>query len=94
MVYSLESGEYERITDSGSFPYWLNDSRGLLFRQGPRDLWLVDTQTRRSKRVFRLDGGDTIGGATGSLAISKDNKTIYFVRRHFESDIYLLTQDR
>ncbi|HMY75374.1 MAG TPA: protein kinase, partial [Blastocatellia bacterium] len=50
-VYSFATNRYEKITDFGTRPEWLADSRHIVFAYGgkgkmaEKQIWLVDTQT-------------------------------------------------
>jgi serine/threonine protein kinase len=83
-VYSLKSGTYQRLTEYGGGPIvWLNDSRRLLFGSKGNRHTVFDRETRQSHEV---------GESNWSyVSLSRDNRTIYFVRREAESDIWMAT---
>jgi Tol biopolymer transport system component len=81
-IYSPESNGYRQLTSYGGNPLWLNDSRRILFSNGPK-LGIVDTET---KTVHDVEG---VAGATG---ISRDNRWLYFQQNSVESDIWMLKQ--
>ncbi len=85
--YSLESQEYRRLTDSGTHPIWLSDSRRLLFHDSG-EIFLLDSDSGRADEVLSISP-DTVGRP----AVSHDNRWIYFTRRTSEADIWLLTLD-
>ena len=74
VVYSLESQQYEKLTDFGLFPLWLSDSRRLLFpHQGK--LYLVDSQSKKVHEVLSVAPYVfSFGGA-----LSRDDRLIYFL---------------
>ena len=84
-VYSLKSGTYQKLTEYEGGPVnWLNDSRRLLFMsKGRSRLTVFDRVTRLSHEV-----GD---GSWSYASLSRDNRTIYFVRREAEGDIWMAT---
>jgi eukaryotic-like serine/threonine-protein kinase len=84
-VYSLESSTWEIITDSGSKPRWLGDSRRLLYDDGGT-LRIVDTTSKRSREIISM-----AGATLHDPAISHDDTVIYFVRRRLERDIWTAT---
>ena len=83
-TYSLATGEYEQLTTAALEPaVWLQDSRRLLIRdQGA--LSLVDSHSKRVRELLSV-APDEIG----SLALSADDRTIYFDRVTTEADIWL-----
>ena len=79
-IYSIETGTYDRITsDQGSYPRWLSDSRRLVYYDSSKT-YLVDSRSRRVRELL---------SASGALAISPDNRWIYFIRSIVESDVWL-----
>jgi Tol biopolymer transport system component/predicted Ser/Thr protein kinase len=86
VVYSLESQQYEKLTDFGNNPVWLSDSRRLLFlNQGK--VYLVDSQSKQIREVLSAAPHD-IGFA---IALSRDDRLIYFTLVTTEADIWLMT---
>jgi TolB protein len=86
VLYSLESHQYRKLTDSGLWPEWLSDSRRLLFPSGSGSLRIVDIESGKVHDVLSLSP-DSIFMAT----VSPDGQTLYFSRREIESDIWMLT---
>lgn len=84
-IYSLESQHYDKLTESGSFCRWLSDSRRLLFIDGSK-LSLVDSHTMRVHEVLSV-----APQFYGGLALSKDERLIYFGLLQLEADIWLMT---
>jgi Tol biopolymer transport system component len=87
IVYSLESKQYQRLTDSGTNPVWLEDNRRLLFRDHGA-LFLVDSLAGETHEILSLEP-DSIG----TTSISHDNRWIYFTHISNEADIWMLTLD-
>jgi Tol biopolymer transport system component len=86
MVYSFETGSYERLTDFGEWPAWLPDSRRLVFVYEGKKLFVVDSETKETQEIFSVPR-DVIGPPR----ISGDGTRVVFSRRVTESDIWLLT---
>lgn len=83
-VYSFARQSYERLTDFGEFPVWLNDNRRLLFVSF-RELYLLDRMGGRPQALL-----STSPNEIGLIALSRDNRRLYFTRRSNEADIWLL----
>jgi Tol biopolymer transport system component len=84
-VFSLETHEYERLTDFGSRPSWLGDSRRLVFASQGK-IFLLDRETKAYRELFAPEDGDA-----WAVSISKDDRTLYFSLSRDEADIWLLT---
>src|SRR5262249_55840126 len=91
-VYSFDAGRYTRITDFGGSPSWLTDGRRVLFsNQIPADgeIYLADTQSRKVHSVTSVAPSEI-----AALAISPDDRWIYFSLRVTEADIWLASGER
>ena len=86
VTYSLESHQYERLTDFGEWPVWLPDSRRVLFVANGKNFYVVDSSSKQAHKVFSVTR-DIIGPPR----LTRDKKMAYFSRRVTESDIWLLT---
>jgi Tol biopolymer transport system component len=86
VLYSPASGSYVRMTDRGEGPTWLSDSRRLLYAAG-NDIFLLDTRSRRSRRIL----SPPPGSAYEDLSLSPDDRVLYLARSMDEGDIWLLT---
>ena len=85
VIYNVEARTYEEVTQSGSFPAWLPDSRRLLFNGGDgRELNLLDTTTKIIAPVF-ASSGETLG----RVELSPDGREIYIYASKSQSDIVL-----
>lgn len=51
--YSFDSGRYERLTEFGEHPVWLNDNQRLLFFAQDK-LYLLDSRTRKSLEILSV----------------------------------------
>jgi len=86
VVYSLESQQYEKLTDFGRSPVWLSDSRRLLFLNQSK-LYLIDSESKKIHEVLSAAPHDFGIG----VAPSRDNRLIYFSLLTTEADIWLMT---
>jgi len=85
LVYSLETQQYEKLTDFGRAPVWLSDSRRLLFlHQG--NLYLIDSQTKKVRELLSVAPNEFGFGVT----LSRDDRHIYFSLVTTEADIWLM----
>jgi eukaryotic-like serine/threonine-protein kinase len=85
-VYSLESQQFEKLTDFGGGPVWLSDSRRLLFVNQSK-LYLIDSESKKIHEVLSVAPHDFGSG----VALSRDNRLIYFSLHTTEADIWLMT---
>lgn len=81
---SLETNEYERLTDFGASPMWLPDSTRFVFAFN-RTVYLGDIKTKRVREIFSI-AEDEIR----SVDISPDGALLYFTMYSSKSDIWLL----
>jgi eukaryotic-like serine/threonine-protein kinase len=84
-LYSLETGEYEKISDFGRRPVWLNDNRRLLFTTEEK-LYIVHRDSKKTTELFS-NTPFTLSG----VSITKDNRTFYLASAIVEADVWLLT---
>jgi Tol biopolymer transport system component len=85
LLYSFAAQAYERLTDRGRQPIWLNDGRRLLFVDLGK-LYLLDRTTGQWSAIHAVLP-DNIGGCT----LSRDNRTLYYSQARNETDLWLLT---
>ncbi len=88
VIYSVAQQRYQRLTDLGSNPSWLNDNRRLLCKQGG-NLYLLDRLDGKLKQIYAVKLPNQIG----SHAVSRDNQRLYFSEVSSEADIWLLKLD-
>src|SRR6266545_1987798 len=74
VIYSFDSGKFERLTDLGWYPCWLSDSVRLLFQHKGR-LYLVDSRSQKQHEVLSLAPQEV---APYRFAISRNDRRIYF----------------
>ena len=82
-VYSLESEEYEKLTDTSGGPRWLSDNRTLVYNAAG-GIRAVD---RVSKQVWEVLPGPGLGGVVPS---PEDDTLYYNFFPPQESDIWLI----
>jgi len=85
LVYSFDDRRFEKLTGSGSWPIWLQDSRRLLFPAAEK-LNLIDSQSREIREIL-----SAAPHFLSRVSISADNRTIYFSADQEEGDIWLAT---
>jgi len=85
LVYSLETQQYEKLTDFGTLPVWLSDSRRLLF-QSQGKLYLIDSQSKKVREVLSVAPNSFGNGVT----LPRDDRQIYFSLVTTEADIWLM----
>jgi Tol biopolymer transport system component len=84
-TYSLASGQFTRLTRLGEAWTWLNDSHRALFTHHGR-LFIVDAVSKASHELLSVAPDDF-----DSVALSRDNRTLYFTREIQRGDIWLMT---
>jgi Tol biopolymer transport system component len=85
LVFSWETGEYRQVSEIGTFPMWLGDSRRLLVLAGG-SVVLIDSVDGRVKEVIAPDAPATVTG----FAVSRDNRSIFYVHTVSQSDVWML----
>jgi len=58
----------------------------ILFGDGGRSFWIVDSQTREVKKIY--SGGRDV---LGPPRLTRDGRMAFYSRRMSESDIWLMT---
>jgi Tol biopolymer transport system component len=89
VVYSFDTGSFERLTEFGSNPVWLKDSRRLLFTfQGK--LYLVNSETKKVHEIpLPLSSPSRFDG----YGFSADNRMIYYGLTTKEADVWLVSME-
>ena len=85
-VYSLQTQQFEKVTDYGLRPIWLSDSRRMLFQDLQARLYLLDSRSKKVREVLSGTPHDLGNG----VALSRDNRQIYFTLVTTEADIWLM----
>jgi hypothetical protein len=85
-VFSLQSQQNDKLTDFGTRPVWLSDSRRILFQDRGR-LYLVDSRSKKVREALSMPPHDLGNG----VVISRDDRVICFSLITTEADIWLMT---
>jgi Tol biopolymer transport system component len=83
-VYNLETGTYEKMTESGAIPFWLNDNRHFIYTDR-NTIFLCDTQTKKTTEIYK-----PFAYELQHANISTDNKLIFFRYLQVDADVWLL----
>ena len=84
-TYAFASRQFTRLSDVGTPWCWLNDGRRLLYTYH-RKLFVLDSVSKKSRELLSVAADDF-----NSVALSPDNRTIYFTRATQQGDIWLMT---
>jgi hypothetical protein len=84
-TYSVESREFQHLTESGTFPKWLNDGRRLLFNRAGT-MSLIDSWSKEVHEVLSVVPSEVYL----LFVISRDNSLIYFSLLSSEADVWLI----
>jgi eukaryotic-like serine/threonine-protein kinase len=90
ILYLPAKGEYRKLTDVGSDPVWLSDSRRLLFHH-KGGVHLIDAETGRQKEVLSISPDQV---ARRGFSVSEDDRYIYFGVSTTEADVWLLNFEK
>jgi len=85
-LYYPATQTYRRLSDVGSDPVWLSDSRRLLFHHHGA-IHLLDTASGRQHEVLSISPEEV---ARRGFAVSSDDRNIYFSVSTTEADVWLL----
>jgi Tol biopolymer transport system component len=85
IVYEVATGAHREISPVGAKPRWLGDSRRLIYTAAGA-LHVIDVRTKRTREIHRLTGATII-----DPAISRDDRTLYFIRQRDEGDVWVGT---
>jgi Tol biopolymer transport system component len=86
VAYSLESRSFKTLSDAGFEPYWLPDSRRMIFSRALGVLSVADSQTGAVRDIFSRPGEDFV-----LSAVSRDGRSVYLLRRSRQADIWMAT---
>lgn len=86
-LYDLATSRLEPVSDFGYRAVWLADGRRCIFTYRDK-LFLADTKTKRIREIFSITPY-----RFQSIAVSKDNRSIYYSMQKSESDIWLATTE-
>ena len=85
-IHEIGSDRLDWLTDFGEWPVWLNDNRRLLFSDQGK-LFLIDSATRKPRELLSLPQQ-----TLGSVALSPDERVIYYTVTAAEADVWLMTR--
>jgi eukaryotic-like serine/threonine-protein kinase len=88
-LFPFATREYRVLPVHGRYPRWLSDGRRILFTNG-EELLLLDVETGRVKEILERAGSALFDE---SLAISRDDRWIYYRVARREADIWMVTLD-
>ena len=83
-VYDFRTSTYEKMSDSGSSPVWLNDSRHFIYSSG-RSAFICDSETKKMTEILKLPAYEI-----QSVNVSADNRMLYFRYLQVDADIWLI----
>ena len=85
--YTLETGEYRQLADSGMYPLWLGDGQRLVFWDEGK-LYILDRGSEAPRELLSLEPG-----RVDDFHISRDDRWIFIARLDEESNLWLMTLD-
>ncbi len=89
-VYSFATNSYEKLTDFGNWPIWLNDGRRVLFCFKEK-LYLTDTVSKKVREIMHSALSARTGEMLGIASLSPDERTLFFAQGTIEADVWMLT---
>ncbi len=89
ILYDLEAGAYERLTDFGQWPVWLADDRTLLFVTGGNAFHVVDARSGETRRIHYAPRD-----VVGPPRVTRDGRTVVYSRRVTEGDVWLVSLEQ
>jgi eukaryotic-like serine/threonine-protein kinase len=84
LTYTFETNTFERITNFGSRPVWLHDSRRLLFRDAGK-LFLVNSETKKVQQIALHSPVPVV-----EYGLTNDSRTLYYTLDSVEADVWVL----
>ncbi|MFN0108310.1 MAG: protein kinase domain-containing protein [Blastocatellia bacterium] len=94
-LYSFETNGYKQLTEFGSRPEWLNDSRHVVFTHNgkgelaDRPLWVIHIAGTIPKAIL-----STPNFQVSTLGLTRDSRRIFFTAVAHQADIFLLSLDK
>ena len=97
LLYSLETKRYDDLGPAdpgevsvvgtlGALPVFLADGKRILYLAERRRLAIYDLSTRQSRPVEGAEGLHIT-----DFVLTKDNRTVYVIDDHIESDVWMAT---
>ena len=85
VIYSIDTGSYEKLTSAGESAQWLSDSRRLLFASGGK-LSIVDRQTKTIHDIVSEPGRES-----RVVSVPRDDRQLYVLLQSTEADVWMAT---
>jgi Tol biopolymer transport system component/predicted Ser/Thr protein kinase len=85
VVYSFADARYERLTDRGTNPVWLNDNRRLLYINMGK-MYLLDSRSGETRDLYSVEPNNFT-----RFTLSRDNRRIYYSLFSTEANLWLLS---
>ena len=82
-TYDFVTHQYQKVAEEGTFAQWLNDGR--LVYSSPLKVLLLNLATKSTTELYSTSPPDQLTG----VSLSADNRTLIFLRRATESDIWI-----
>lgn len=86
-VYSLTANTYEKITDGGEYPLWLNDNRRFIFNKNDK-IYLGDSVKKNITELYSPPSYQI-----QQPSISADNKLIAYRYLQIDAEVWLLNAE-
>ncbi len=83
-IFDLEKQTFDKMTDNGTTPFWLNDSRHYIFIDR-NTIFLCDTQTKKITELYKPSSYEV-----QQAVPSPDNKLIFFRYLQVDADVWLI----
>ncbi len=83
-VFDFKTSAYEKMSESGGYPIWLNDNRHFLFLK-QNTIFVEDTQTKKTTEIYKPASYEI-----QHPNISSDNRLIYFRYLQVDTDVWLM----
>ena len=82
--FSFETGRYERVLDINAHPFWLPDSRRLIYAYDEK-VYIADIVSKKAREIIAHPPAQL-----RSVAVSRDGRLLYYTLLSTENDIWLL----
>lgn len=82
--YSFETGKYERVAEVYALPYWLPDSRRIVYAYEGK-AYIADAVTKKSREILARPSEQI-----RSVRVSRDGTLLYYTLHSSENDVWLL----
>jgi len=83
-VFDLDKKTFEKVTETGSDPFWLNDNRHFIFTNR-NAIFLGDVQSKNVTELYKPSAYEI-----QHANISPDNKTIFFRYLQVDANVWMI----